>query len=100
MVSKTHPIYPSEAKILKSLGERLALARKRRRLKTEVVAARSAISRMTLYRAEQGDSTVSLGVYLRILAVLGLQGDLDLIAANDVIGQKIQDSRLSRGSKS
>lgn len=90
----TPPIYPSQQKQLAAFGERLRLARLRREMSAEVVAERSCISRVTLYRAEKGEASVALGIYLRILAVLQLEGDLDLLAKDDLLGRRLQDLRL------
>lgn len=49
---------------------------------------------MTLYRAEQGSPAVSIGVILRILAVLNLQGDMALLASDDRLGRRLQDLDL------
>ncbi len=95
MPSKPQPIYPSEQKILTNLGERIRLARLRRGLSAEVVAERSSISRMTLHRAEKGFPAVAIGTYLRILAALQLQDDLNLLAKDDVLGRRLQDLELS-----
>lgn len=95
MPSKPQPIYPSEQKILTNLGERIRLARLRRGLSAEAVAERSSISRMTLHRAEKGFPAVAIGTYLRILAALQLQDDLNLLAKDDVLGRRLQDLELS-----
>lgn len=81
--------------MLAAFGERLKLARMRRRLSTTVVAQRAGISRTSLYNAEQGDPGVTLGTYLRILAALGLNGDIDMLAADDKVGRKLQDLALT-----
>ena len=60
------------------------------------MAERVGVSRDTLNRAEKGDPAVSLGIYLRILRVLGLDSDLDLLAKEDTLGRKLQDMALSR----
>jgi hypothetical protein len=57
------------------------------------------VSRDTLSRLEKGDATIALGTYLRALRVLGLDGDLDVIARDDVLGRKLQDLELI-GNKS
>lgn len=49
---------------------------------------------MTLFRAEKGEASVSLGTYLRILEVLGLDKDLGLLASDDVLGRRLQDLAL------
>lgn len=94
MPAKPPPIFPSENKLLTEFGERLRLARLRRQLSAEVVAERASISRMTLHRAEQGSAAVSFGVYLRILAVLNLENDIALLAADDRLGRRLQDLGL------
>ncbi len=87
-------MFPSEKKLLVEFGERLKLARLRRRYTAELVAERAGISRMTLYRAEQGSPAVSLGVYARVLSVLSLEGDISALAADDRLGRKLQDLEL------
>jgi transcriptional regulator with XRE-family HTH domain len=88
-------MYPSQKKLLESLGERLRLARLRRRLSAELTCERAGISRMTLYRAERGSADVALGTLLRILSVLGLDADLDLIGRDDKFGRLLQDQQLT-----
>lgn len=90
---------PTSVRQLTSLGERLRLARKRRRVTTVLMAERVGISRDTLNRVEKGDAAVSLGTYLRVLRVLGLDGDLDRIATDDVLGRKLQDLDLEPASR-
>ncbi|MFC5522161.1 helix-turn-helix transcriptional regulator [Polaromonas jejuensis] len=91
-MSRTHlPLLPSLAKLARSLGQRLQLARCRRNLSTTVFAERVGISRNTLKRLEEGDPNVSLGTYLRALRVLGLETDIDVVACDDVLGRKLQD---------
>jgi len=105
MPSKSPIVFPQEQRILTALGERLRLARKRRRLSTATVAGRSGLSRSTLYKIEAGNPGVTLGSYVRVLAVLGLEGDLSQLAADDRLGRKLQDlglepiARASRRSK-
>ena len=50
---------------------------------------------MTLYRAEAGNSAVALGTLMRILSVLGLESDLDLVARDDKLGRLLQDNELT-----
>jgi len=70
------------------------MARLRRRYSAESVATRAGVARATLYRVEKGDPGVSLATYASVLRVLGLQGDLDLVARDDVLGRKLQDLKL------
>ncbi|MBE0594735.1 MAG: helix-turn-helix domain-containing protein [Gemmatimonadales bacterium] len=94
MPRKPPVIFPQEQRLLSELGERLRLARKRRKLSNTVVAQRAGVSRTTVYKVEAGDPGATLGAYVRVLAVLGLEGDLDLLAADDRIGRKLQDLAL------
>lgn len=87
-------VFPQEQRLLSELGERLRLARKRRKLSNAVVAQRAGISRTTVYKVEAGDPGATLGAYVRVLAVLGLETDLHLLAADDRIGRKLQDLAL------
>lgn len=96
MPSKAQPIYPAEEKLLTDFGERLRLARLRRNLSADTLAERSSISRMTLHRAEKGSPAVAMGTYLRILAALHLEGDLELLAKDDALGRKLQDLALPK----
>jgi transcriptional regulator with XRE-family HTH domain len=87
-------MYPAQAKLLAAFGERLRLARLRRRLSLETVCERAGISKMTLFRAEQGNPAVALGTYLRILSVLKLESDLERVASDDKLGRLLQDTDL------
>lgn len=87
-------VFPQEQRLLSALGERLRLARKRRRLSSAVVAQRAGLSRSTVYKVEAGDPGATLGAYVRVLAVLGLQSDLEMLAADDRVGRKLQDLAL------
>ena len=81
--------------MLQTLGENIRLARLRRDLSSEQVAERAGISRNTLIKIERGDEGVAIGMYFRVLIVLGLQNDLLLIARDDVLGRKLQDIGLT-----
>jgi transcriptional regulator with XRE-family HTH domain len=94
MNKRTVTIYPSSAKVLETLGQRLKDARLRRRFSMETVCARADISRPTLYKVENGDPSVAMGIYVQVLRVLGLVEDLSLIAKDDVLGRRLQDESL------
>ncbi|WP_426195549.1 helix-turn-helix domain-containing protein [Massilia sp. DWR3-1-1] len=96
MTKKTLAMFPTALKQLADLGERLRLARRRRSIGTELFAERMGVSRETLRRLENGDPTIAMGTYLRALGVLGLDGDVDAIGRDDVLGRKLQDLELSR----
>ena len=87
-------MFPAQGKVLAALGERLRLARLRRQMSVATACERAGISRMTLYRAEQGSPAVALGTYLRILSALKLEADLDLVARDDKLGRGLQDAAL------
>jgi transcriptional regulator with XRE-family HTH domain len=94
MTRKTITIYPSSAKELEDLGQRLKDARLRRRFSMATVCARADISRPTLYKVETGDPSVAMGIYVQVLRVLGLVEDLSLIAKEDLLGRRLQDESL------
>lgn len=83
------------AKQVQALGERLRLARRRRKLSTVLFAEHMGVSRETLRRLEAGDPNVALGTYLRALTVLGLDKDIETVARDDELGRKLQDLDLS-----
>ena len=86
---------PSTNRILKEFGENIRLARLRRKLSTEQVAERAHISRSTLWYVEKGSPRVAMGIYAQVLFVLGLEKDLVNVAADDILGRKLQDAGLS-----
>lgn len=94
MSKKKVKIFPRERKSLEAFGERLMLARKRRKMTTETAAARARITRVTLSRAEKGAPEVSLGIYFRILSVLHLEDDINKLACDDELGRSLQDLEL------
>jgi len=93
-------VFPKEQKILQQLGENIRLAMKRRKITQTMIAERTGLSKPTLRNIERGESTVSIGYYLRVLAVLGLAEDLARVAADDDMGRKLQDIELLKTSKS
>ena len=60
----------------------------------DITCERAGISRMTLYRLEAGSPAIALGTLLRVLSVLGLDPDLELIARDDKLGRLLQDQQL------
>ena len=56
------------------------------------MAARVAVSRMTIRRLEHGDPAVSLMIVLRVLEVLDLERDVDHLARDDELGARLQDA--------
>lgn len=95
MANKSPVLLPKMKKIMAELGENIKLARLRRKLSAEQVAERAGISRSTLNFIEKGYEGVSIGYYLNVLKVLGLEQDLLLVAQDDELGRKLQDANLS-----
>ena len=92
---KNMPILlPKNLKILKELGEQIQLARLRRKFSTAQIAERAGMGRKTVYNIEQGSPSVSIGSYLQVLFVLGLEKDLTMVAASDPLGRKLQDAGI------
>lgn len=92
-------LLPKHQRILADFGENLKLARLRRQLSAEQVAERAGVSRSTLHLMENGSAGASLGKLLQVLVVLGLESDLVKVAADDVLGRKLEDARLTETRK-
>ncbi|HEX5371707.1 MAG TPA: helix-turn-helix transcriptional regulator [Aquabacterium sp.] len=71
-----------ERQLLLQLGERLKRLRKAKGLSAVEMAKRVGISRTTLSAVEAGDPGPSIGTYLRVMSVLGVSGELALLAGD------------------
>lgn len=100
MPRNAYPLYPQTQRRAEALGERLRLARMRRRMSLSELASRVGVARGTLTRLERGDLSVSLGLLARVLVVLGLEEDLDRVATDDELGRRLQDVHLRRPRRS
>lgn len=100
MAKKTSPLLPWTDDLLKKFGDRLRLARLRRKLTAKQVAERSGMSPITLRNVENGESGVTIGAYIAVMQVLGIEKDFDLIAQKDELGRNLQDSIYNTKVKS
>ena len=94
MAKVSPPLTPRLSRLLGDLGSRIRLARLRRKHSAQTVAQRAGITRKTLSRVERGDGAVGLGIYSRVLQALRLDQDLNSIAADDILGRKLQDAGI------
>lgn len=99
MAKKTSPLLPDTAELLGEFGGRLRLARLRRHLSAKHVCERAGMAPMTLRSLERGESGVTIGAYLAVMQVLGLEKELNLLAEADPVGRELQDARLSPRAK-
>lgn len=83
---------------LVKLGADIAVARKKRRISTVSMAERAFISRATLHKVEKGDPSVSMGIYMAVLSVLGLAEGVGGVADRgvDILGLDIDEDRLPK----
>lgn len=94
MKKKSVILLPSVQKNLSVLGEDIKLARLRRKLSSQQVAERANLSRSTVWQVEKGSPSVTMGAYVQILFVLGLDKNLPQLANDDTLGRKLQDAGL------
>lgn len=87
-----------ERQLLLQLGDRLKRLRKAQGVGTVEMAARAGITRNTLRAVEAGDPAPSIGTYLRVMSVLGLSGELALLAG-DTIQPSPADSAAARSRR-
>ena len=87
-------LLPRAQKTISVLGENIKLARLRRKFSAEQVAERADISRPTLVSIEKGNPNVSIGAYVKVLSVLGLENDIIEVAKDDNLGRRLQDAKL------
>lgn len=99
MAKKTAALLPSTDELLRQFGDRLRLARLRRRLSAKQVAERAGMAPMTLRSLERGGSGVTMGAYLAVMQVLGIEKDLDLLGKADPVGRELQDAQLPAHTK-
>lgn len=94
MRSRNPILLPKAQKVVSTLGENIKLARLRRKYSTQQVSERANISRPTLLSIEKGNPNVSIGAYVKVLMVLGLEKDITTVAKDDDLGRRLQDANL------
>ncbi len=94
MRSRNPILLPKAQKVVSSLGENIKLARLRRKYSTQQVSERANISRPTLLSIEKGNPNVSIGAFVKVLMVLGLEKDITTVAKDDDLGRRLQDANL------
>ena len=100
MKNAAYNIMPDTENILKTMGEQIKMARLRRKLSATLVAERAGVSRSTLWKVENGNPSVAIGIYAAVLHALNnMDKDLLKIAGDDELGRKLQDIELLRRGK-
>jgi|SRR5690348_3883362 transcriptional regulator with XRE-family HTH domain len=86
---------PSRVKRLAiELGQRLRLARKRRRLTQAELADKAGIHRLTVRKVEMGEIQTAIGAYLAIAWALGIDQQVGQLFLADPEGEALERSRL------
>lgn len=100
MKNAAYNIMPDTENILKTMGEQIKMARLRRKLSATLVAERAGVRRSTLWKVENGNPSVAVGIYAAVLHALNnMDKDLLKIAGDDELGRKLQDIELLRKVK-
>jgi transcriptional regulator with XRE-family HTH domain len=86
------------ARALQKLGQHLALARRKRGISTEDMAARLFVTRATLYRLEKGDPRIAIGTLATAAFVLQLTDRLANLAAPemDAVALSLDEERVPK----
>lgn len=83
---------------LRTLGQDIRDARRRRRIPSALLAERASLSRTTLHKIELGEPGVSMGNYAAVLFALGLVSRLAELAdvRHDPTGLALAEERLPK----
>lgn len=80
MESKTKVFYPEEVcSIAVRLGQRIRIARTRRKIRQADLAIRTGLSRSTIQAIERGEMACAVGSVFLVLWNLGLANEMELI---------------------
>ena len=82
----------------KRIGERIATARKRRRLTLRELAGKAGISYDTARAVEAGNLLSGIGAYLAVMWAMGLESEIEAFGASDrdEEGKLLEQSRLPK----
>ena len=83
-------------RVMHKVGSDIRDARLRRRLPMVLIAERAGISRITLRKIENGETSVSLGSFVSVLFALGMIDRLQEIAdaSHDHVGRQLEEEQL------
>jgi len=89
---------PSLQREFKKLGGDIRNARVRRKLTTLELAKRVFVSENTMIRVQKGNPSVAIGIYGRVLFLLGMTGRIGMLAdfSVDPISQDIENAALPK----
>lgn len=96
MARKKVALLSSTEHALEKVGANIKRARLRRNIRAELLAERAGISADTLTSIEKGVSTVSIGAYAAVLAVLEMDDDLEMIALDEEGKQQFKEYNLKK----
>ena len=94
MARKKVMLTTSENCKLKELGARIKRARLRRNMSAESLSEKAGIGESTFYAIERGEPTVSIGAYVAVLIVLGIDSDIDTIAIDEEAKKQLYEHNL------
>lgn len=96
MSSPSRPVPYAIASAAREIGTHFATWRKLQRLTAQQLAERAGVSRSTLSKLENGDSSVGFDVVLRVARALGVLNTLEdaLDPLNTDLGRARADERL------
>lgn len=92
-------LFPKQQRILKTFGEDLLLAARRRSFTKQTICDRTGFDHKTVNKVFAGDPGVAIGTYLKIMGVLGMEENFAKLAAHDEVGIKLQNIKLLERSK-
>lgn len=96
MKSPTNKTDGPQKKVLRELGRKLREYRKRMKISALATAEASEISRITLYRIELGEASVTMGAYISVIHALGLKLEL---SDTTYAAKPLQNKRTQKISK-